>query len=205
MPPSSKFSNLIINVKLSLLKTFKQHQMITSLISLFPPVKYQIFILLCWELARKRMSAFWFSHIFVTLHEFQNHSNLYKNLQSLLVTISICLRQINKNLQSLVVTIISLRQNSARIFESKLTLRFSEEKYRLPWILELNKKINAQTSHICNTYRSSLKTSPLHNKPSQMFGLFYAILQQSDCISSRFHKNLWPWVKVKVIQTGIIL
>ena len=37
------------------------------------------------------------------------------------------------------------------------------------------------------------------------FELLRATSQQNDCTSSNFAIILWPWVKVKVIQTGIIL
>ena len=43
------------------------------------------------------------------------------------------------------------------------------------------------------------------NPPSRTLGLVHATLQQNDCKSSSFPVTLWPWLKFKVIQTGIIL
>ena len=54
--------------------------------------------------------------------------------------------------------------------------------------------------HICSVYRSSLKSSPLHNQPSQLFGVLHVTLQVNDCTSSSFPVTLWPSMKVKIIQ-----
>ena len=43
----------------------------------------------------------------------------------------------------------------------------------------------------------------IYNKPFWLLRLLYATLQQNDCTSSKFFITLWPWVKVKVIQTHI--
>ena len=37
--------------------------------------------------------------------------------------------------------------------------------------------------------------------PLQMLGILHDTLQQNDCTSSSFPVILWPWVKIKVIQT----
>ena len=51
----------------------------------------------------------------------------------------------------------------------------------------------------------SLQWSPSqsHTHPLQIFRLLYTILLQNDCTSTSFLTTMWPWVKVKVIQTGI--
>ena len=52
-------------------------------------------------------------------------------------------------------------------------------------------------------YAGTSSQSPsLHNQPSE---LLHATLQQNDCTSSGLHITLWPWVSIKVIQTGIKL
>ena len=43
---------------------------------------------------------------------------------------------------------------------------------------------NALMIHICNTYGTSLQSSPLHNHTLQKFWLLHAILQQTDCTGS---------------------
>ena len=52
-------------------------------------------------------------------------------------------------------------------------------------------------------YRIFFASSFLRNQPSQMFWLPCAILEPNDCIIPVFPITLWPWVKVKIIQTGI--
>ena len=49
---------------------------------------------------------------------------------------------------------------------------------------------NAKMSYIPHTYRTSLKSSPLHNQQSQTFGLLYATLQLNDCTNSNFPVTL---------------
>ena len=68
-----------------------------------------------------------------------------------------------------------------------------------------NKTQNAQMIHILHSYRSSLKSSPSHNWQCPVSWLFHSTLQQNDCTSSSFPIALSPWVKVKVIHSGIIL
>ena len=45
--------------------------------------------------------------------------------------------------------------------------------------------------------------SVIADQRSWTFELLYATLQQNDCTSSRFPVTLWPWMNIKVIQTGI--
>ena len=52
------------------------------------------------------------------------------------------------------------------------------------------------------TYKAVSQSSPLNNQTSE---LFHAALQHNDCTSSSFPVTLWPWVNIKVIQTGINL
>ena len=49
----------------------------------------------------------------------------------------------------------------------------------------------------------SKQSSPKQNWPLWMFRLLHATLQWNDCTSSCFLLTLWPWLKVKVIHTGI--
>ena len=68
---------------------------------------------------------------------------------------------------------------------------------------EKTRRANAQMIHIHHTYRTSSQSSPLHKQLSQTSELLHATLQQNNCTISSFLLTLWPWVNIKVIQTGI--
>ena len=61
---------------------------------------------------------------------------------------------------------------------------------------------NAQMNHIRHTYKTLLKSSPLHNQPLWIFRLLQS---SSNCTTEWFPITLWSWVKIKTNQTGIKL
>ena len=68
------------------------------------------------------------------------------------------------------------------------------------------KKKNSKCSN--NSYspnRTSSQSSPFHNQPSWTFKLLHATLKQNDNTSPGFPVILWPWLNIKVNQTGIKL
>ena len=61
------------------------------------------------------------------------------------------------------------------------------------------------TLDIHHSYRTTSKSSSLHNQLSQTSELLHATLQDNDCTSSYFPTTLWAVVNIKVIQTAIKL
>ena len=47
--------------------------------------------------------------------------------------------------------------------------------------ITVKRRANAQSVHTCPSYTTSLQSPPLHNQPSQKFGLLHATLHQDDC------------------------
>ena len=54
-----------------------------------------------------------------------------------------------------------------------------------------------------HTYKTSLQLCPLHNEPLLKFWLLHATFQKIKCSSPKFLITLWPWMKIKVIHSGI--
>ena len=67
------------------------------------------------------------------------------------------------------------------------------------------RRANVQMIHIHYAYQTSLQSSPSHSQRSRKFGRLHATFQLNDCLSSSVCVTLWPWTKIKVIQTGITL
>ena len=63
---------------------------------------------------------------------------------------------------------------------------------------------NTDRLSICSS-DFSLQSPPLHNEPLRMSDILHATLQQNDRIAFSSLVTLWPYVKIKAIQTGIKL
>ena len=78
--------------------------------------------------------------------------------------------------------------------------------YVLYAIFEVHPKMSkTRANNLYLPYRTSSQSSPLHNQPSWTFKLLHATFQQNDSTNYSFSMTLWPWVNIKIIQTGIKL
>ena len=84
----------------------------------------------------------------------------------------------------------ALRSVAARDDKGKMGTYLYQTNLNLVYsLMHYTRRANAQTIHICHTYRTYSQSSPLHNQPSWTFELLHAALQQNDCKSSTFPHN----------------